>query len=430
MSATKKTLLKQFIRMGIASSTLLACSNIFAANWIMLQGTEPPGITPPIKMFGFIQPTYQKDFSEAFLGKYSSPKLIGPNLDSQSAFNILRARIGVRGAPFMLDDRVNYFVMAEFGNNSITNGGRYGSYRPYLTDASVTLNYIKGARVRLGLFKYPGAEEGLQGIKTLNYINYTNVTNQLLLERYPAATDKNILPQPTPNADLNGFSNPSSGFRDSGVQVFDAFDFGQWEHTYAVMLGSGQGEQLGGSTSRPDVYLYWSSAYLFDAKNKGPMSPSVKLFSWLQDGKRYNAYNTTQAQDRKRYGAGVTYLKLPFRVTAEYMGGKGMIYQGANNPQTLFNNNKAQGGYVEGGWFIPNTQWELDLRYDTYKRNTGLPIETHFNAWTGGVQYHFTPNARMAVNYTTRDYNSDTLAINNQLKGVKGLLALQVTAMF
>jgi len=36
----------------------------------------------------------------------------------------------------------------------------------------------------------------------------------------------------------------------------------------------------------------------------------------------------------------------------------------------------------------------------------------------------------VAVNYTTRDYNSDTLAINNQLKGVKGLLALQVTAMF
>ncbi|MHB1230370.1 MAG: porin [Halothiobacillus sp.] len=430
MNKKTKNLSKKIALASLCTSLFLTAPHAFAANWLMLQGTEQPGIAPPVKIFGFIQPTYQKDFSDSFNGKYSSPKLIGPNLDTQSSFNILRARVGARGAPFSLDDKINYFIMAEFGNNSITNGGRYGSYRPYLTDASVTLNYIKGLRARLGLFKYPGAEEGLQGINSLNYINYTNVTNQLLLERYPTAGNLNILPQSTPNASLNGFSKPSSGFRDTGIQLFDAFDVGSWEHTYAVMLGNGQGVQMADNNSHKDLYLYWSSAYLFDLKNKGPMSPSVKLFSWYQAGKRTNAYNATQEQDRKRYGAGVSYLKKPFRMTAEYMWGKGMIYQGANNPQTLFNNNKANGGYIEGGWFIPNSQWELDLRYDKYVRNTDLPIETHFNTWTAGVQYHFNPKTRVTLNYSTRDYNSDAIAVNNQLKGVKGLVALQVTAMF
>ncbi|OZB54876.1 MAG: phosphate-selective porin O and P, partial [Halothiobacillus sp. 14-56-357] len=165
-------------------------------------------------------------------------------------------------------------------------------------------------------------------------------------------------------------------------------------------------------------------------KNKGPMSPSVKMFSWYQSGKRTNAYNTAQEQDRKRYGAGVTYLKKPYRVTAEYMWGKGMIYQGANNPQTLFNDYKANGGYVEGGWFIPNTKWELDLRYDRYQRNVDLPTQTRFSTWTAGVQYHFTPKTRVTLDYAMRRYSSDVVAQNNQLQDVGGRLALQVTAVF
>jgi hypothetical protein len=421
---------KKILLAGVCSGLLIAAPNAFSANWIMLQGTEKPGIAPPVKLWGFIQPTYQKDFSSSYKGKYVPPKLIGPNLDTQSSFNIMRARIGVRGAPFFLDDKVNYFILTEFGDNSLTDGGRYGSYRPTVTDASVTLNYIKGARVRLGLFKYPGAEEGLQGIGSLNYINYTDVTNQLLLERFPDAGDKNIPPQSVPDANMNAFSNPATGFRDVGVQVFDAFDVGKWEHTYAVMLGNGSGVRLSDGNASKDVYLYWSSAYLFDKKNKGPMSPSVKMFSWYQSGKRTNAYNTAQEQDRKRYGAGVTYFKKPYRVTAEYMWGKGMIYQGANNPQTLFNDYKANGGYIEGGWFIPNTKWELDLRYDRYQRNVDLPTQTRFSTWTAGVQYHFTPKTRVTLDYAMRHYSADAVAQNNQLQDVGGRLALQVTAIF
>lgn len=435
MNSNKKQFSKALKISSVCAGIMLAMSgSAHAANWLMLQGTEPADNAPRAKVWGFIQPEYQKDTSEASPQGYIPPKLIGPGLQSQSGFNVLRARIGVRGTGFPLDSHVNYFLLAEFGNNAITNGGHYGHYRPYITDASVTLNYIKGARVRLGLFKYPGSEEGLQGIASLPYINFTQVTNQLMLERYPTDGETNIKPQQVPNADMLAFSKPAGAFRDTGIQVFDAFDVGNWEHSYAVMYGNGNGVQMLDNDGNRNVYLYWSSAYLFDKKIKGPFRPSVKMYGWYQDGKRTNAYDKTQTQDRKRYGVGVSYTKKPFRVNAEYMWGKGMIFQGAQNPQTLFNDNEASGGYLEGGWFIPNTNFELDLRFDTYKRNKGIQTgptpEAKFNTVTAGVQYHFNKKTRVNFDYSKEHFSSVATNVDNQLKGVKGRFAVEVTAIF
>lgn len=431
LQKTNKKIQRYVALTSICAGLFMAMPTAHAANWLMLQGTEASDTAPRAKVWGFIQPMYSKDFSNAnAAGGYVPPKLIGPSLDSQSSFNILRARIGVRGTGFPLDNHINYFLLTEFGNNAITNGGRYGDYKPALTDASITLNYIKGARLRLGLFKYPGAEEGLQGIAAFPYIGYTSVTNQMLLERFPSSSNMNIKPQTVPNADMNGFSAPVGAFRDVGAQVFDSFDVGNWEHTYAAMLGNGHGIQMTDNNSSKDLYLYWSSSYLFDKGAKGPFRPSLKMFTWYQTGKRTDAYDKTKQQDRKRYGAGISYMNKPFRVNAEYMVGKGMIFQGAQNPQSTFNNNKAAGGYIEGGWFIPHSNWELDLRYDTYTRNKDLPIKAKFNTWTAGVNYHFNKKTRVTLDYSKRNFSSDATNINNQLKGVKGLVALQVTAIF
>ena len=88
-----------------------------SANWLMLQGTETAkqGEAPRAYLWGFIQAQYQYDNSDPSYapnpnGGYVPPKLIGPNLDDQSAFNVNRARIGVRGTGFPLDSKVNYFI--------------------------------------------------------------------------------------------------------------------------------------------------------------------------------------------------------------------------------------------------------------------------------------------------------------------------------
>lgn len=417
---------------GIAGCLLTQTA--YSANWLMLQGTETArqGEAPRAHLWGFIQAQYQYDNSDPNpAGGYVPPKLIGPNLDDQDGFNVNRARIGVRGTGFPLDSKVNYFILAEFGNNGIT----YGDDGKHLTDASVTLNHIPGARVRMGQFKYPGAEEGLQAIHVFDYINFTSVTNQLLLERFPNpdGSDTNKGATPTPNAEMNRYSQSVGAFRDVGIQVFDTFKASNWEHSYAIMVGNGNGINRGDNDSNKDVYVYWSSEMVFGGK--GGRREGWKTFAWYQDGKRTNAYDPTQEQDRTRYGVGTKYLKKPFRVTAEYIEGEGMIFQGQHRPQHIFNNEEANGGYIEGGWYIGNTNLELDLRYDTYTRgenhpNSAANDESTADTVTVGAQYHFNKKTRVNMEYASRDYKSDTAIVNTQQEGVDGRFAIQVTHIF
>ncbi len=426
MNDKKKLLIKA------VGATLLSCaSTVQAANWLMLQGTEPEGQSERAKVWGFVQAQYQKDDSDAnAAGGFVPPKLIGPNLDTQSAFNINRARIGVRGTGFPLDSKVNYFLLVELGNNGITAPGGYNAA---LTDASITLNHIPGARIRAGQFKYPGAEEGLQAIHVFDYINFTSVTNQMLLERFPQDGDANSTPQPTPDANMAQYSRSVGAFRDVGVQVFDTFKVSDWEHSYAVMYGNGNGLNHGDNDDNKDLYLYWSSEMVFGGK--GGRREGLKMFAWYQDGTRTNAFDKTQEQDRTRTGLGAKYLNKPFRVTAEYMQGEGMIFQGQHRPNDIFNNEEADGGYLEGGWYIGNTNFEIDLRYDTYTRgeNHGTSAandESRADTWTIGTQYHFNKKTRINLEYAARDFESDTVAVEAQQKDVAGRYAVQLTHIF
>jgi hypothetical protein len=436
-----------------------------AANWLMLQGTEDPSAAARANVWGFIQAKYEKDFSDPnATGGFVPPKLLGPELDSQEGFNINRARIGARGTGFPLDTRVNYFVMLEMGNNGITHGG--GAFAK-LIDASMTVNYIPGARIRAGLFKTPGAEEGLQAIHVFDYINFTEVSNGLLLERFPNKTwteaagsnpnTGNVGPftetQLQGGASLNQFDSPVGAFRDVGVQVFDAFDVGNdWEVSYAAMIGNGNGIEFDNADGEYDKYLYLSAEKKFGGK--GPKAEGLKFFAWSQKGSRLLdltddlAVNPT-SHDRDRAGVGVKYMKKPFRATAEYIVADGMIWVGPDKPNLYFTNATAHGNgadaeasgwYVEGGWYIPNTKWELDARFDTMTRLEDRVNQHTFDKWTLGVQYHFNPKTRVTLNYEIRDFECDSGVApctaappntpNYNLEGVDDKVGVQLTAIF
>ena len=446
---------------------LLLTPTAHAANWLMLQGTEAhrEGQAPRAHVWGFIQAQYQKDTSDpsAITNAYIPPMLIGPTLESQSQFNVNRARIGVRGTGFPLDSKVNYFILGEFGNNAITAPGGYNAA---LTDASITLNHIPHARVRVGTFKYPGAEEGLQAIHVFDYINFTTVTNQLLLERFPNHTytpnvPAQTLPTDTPLTEF-GYNQSVGAFRDTGIQVFDMFKTNNWEHTYAVMYGNGNGINFGDDDDNKDLYLYWSSELVFGGK--GGRREGLKMFIWNQDGKRWldNTNDLThnpQEFDRKRSGLGFKYLKKPFRVSAEYMMGEGMIFVGPDKPSMWINDaagavaqgvgngaeGEANGYYLEGGWYIPNTKFEIDLRYDVYNRLTddpkgtagpllGRSLEVQFSTVTLGTQYHFNKKTRLNAEVSFRDFEAvdwpSAIGPNSNLDNVNERYALQVTHIF
>jgi len=429
----------------------LASGPVNAANWLMLQGTEPAGSADLARVWGFVQVQYQKDYSDPNpAGGYIPPKLIQPNWDSQSAFNVNRARIGVRGVAMPLDSKINYFLLLEMGNNGITEPG--GSFAK-LTDASATFNHIKGARVRAGLFKYPGAEEGLQAIHVFDYINFTWVTGQMLLERFPNRNyTPNIPAQPLPpEVSLNGFEDGVGAFRDVGVQLFETFNVGEsWEVAYAGMIGNGNGLNFSDNNDDKDYYLYASAEKIFGGK--GPRRQGLKMFAWMQDGVRTadltnNGVHDPEDYDRERYGAGIKFLRNGWRATAEYMKGKGMIWQAPHNPSWGIgpgqgNPNapgngafaKSNGYYVEGGYRFPGTKWELDLRYDVYNRLDGNRFEIKFKRTTLGVQYFFNPRVRIALNYEFR--NADAVNFpsgagpNAQVGGIDSRIAVQVTGIW
>ena len=158
---------------GVLLAGMLAVSGgARAANWLQVQGTEPEGAEQLGKVWGFVQVQYQDDSSKPnAAGQFIPPKLIGPNLQTQSAFNVNRARIGVRGVAMPLDQKINYFLLLEMGNNGITEPT--GAFAK-ATDASITFNHLKGARFRAGVLEQAGPDpctldviEGNAGVRCL-----------------------------------------------------------------------------------------------------------------------------------------------------------------------------------------------------------------------------------------------------------------------
>ena len=424
-----------------------------AANWLMLQGTEPAGTADAVKVWGFVQPTYsQTDGSKVaagpFKGRNFQPNLIAPDLTSKSQFSLMRARLGVRGSNFPLDSKTNYFLMAEFGNNGITTqaGGA-----TVLTDASVTLNHIPGARIRLGQFKTPISEEVFQAIGVFDYINLTSMANQQLIERFfvtdgqAACIQNNTGTVPNSDAayleycaDGNPFVGATGAARDIGIQIFDAFDKGGWEHSYALMLGNGNGIARGDNNASKDRYLYWSSEKVYGGR--GPRRQGWKLFVWNVDGERTlldsadlnTGVRTKKNYDRNMTGVGTTYRRDRWRAAVEYIKFDGMIYNGSTGGAipgdrntvaagskfdvgtrtSLFNvlpEEKADGMYLDVGYKV-RPHLELDLRYDVYNRGTEVAAnERKYTTLTLGAQYFFNLKTRLAVNYELRDQEAPNL---------------------
>lgn len=442
---------RQFLLFTTATILLSAhMMPVRAANWLMIQGTEPSDNASRARLWGFVQVQYQKDFSDASTtGVYVPPKLIGPNLESQSAFNVNRARIGVRGTGFPLDSNVNYFLLLEMGNNAITSAT--GSFAK-MTDASITLNHFKDfARARVGLFKTPIAEEALQAIHVFDWINFSEATNQLLLERFPNKTyTGNVAAQTIPpSTSFNGFDRSVGAFRDVGVQLFNSFQVvNNWDLSYALMFGNGNGLNASDNDNHKDAYFYLSGEKVFGGK--GPFRQMMKFFAWTQQGKRsYDGDNdgSIDTYERDRTGLGFKYLRNPWRVSAEYVDADGMIFQGPDKPSFGLVppaagvpthagnglNGEAQGWYIEGGWKIPNSNWELDLRYDVLNRLEGQ-FEIEFQTVTLGVQYFFNKKTRATLNWALRDFEAVTFATgagpNGNLDGVDDRVAIQLTHIF
>ena len=432
---------KKALYLLIVVSNLLFLSSANAINWLTLQGvTEEPY---PL-VWGFLQPVYMKTEGTTlsagpWQGQQAVANVMQPDLSSSQVFQIQRARLGIRGA-LPVNDKISYLLLAEYGNNGITQPGG-GAGKVTLTDATITFSQIKGAKIRAGQMKVPMSEEVYQGIVTFNYINLTNLANQQLVER-PFWTDGKancfVGTPPGPSNDTylrycNGdsqtqFRSAAVAVRDIGVQVFDSFRMGDWEHSYAVLVGQGGANKDDWNDSL-DNTLYFSTEKIFGGQKV--FRTGYKLYAWRTTGKRTIYDSATLAgggtsleaaereYDRELMGIGGTYFDGKYRFWAEYIKVDGMIFNGSTGgavPGAVDNTGttvaqfltepegKGDGGYLDFGYRIaPNI--ELDIRYDWYNRVTNLQSadERKFETWTLGAQYFFDETTKVMVNYEIRN---------------------------
>lgn len=449
----------------IAMLLAVSCSYAFSANWFVLQNSEPPN-AGPYRFWGFIQPQWVHDESGAVapnaLGGAAGAKaynsqipvfnLVGPDLKHSDQFQILRARPGIRGVFPGTGGKINYFLLADLGNNALTHNGNYK--RDFvLTDATISFNYIRGARIRVGLGRLPLGEEAMTGVATLDYNAFTNVTDGLLNERfvapYTGGNTSPILGAPLKASNLVG---AAGGFRDTGIEVYDWFRQGKWEYAYGLMYSRADGVNFD-TTNNPgnhDVSGRLQAAYVFGGA--GPKREDFVAYVWDQEGKRNYA---GADYSRVRRGIGAKYERNGLRLGGEYIEGRGMIWNGPNPSfnqvaggfapvqlMALDSGNKANGYYLDAGWkFHP--KFEADLRYDYYDRMSNSAYdERKFRNWTAGAQYFYDKSLRIAANYlirnaelnsgawTTAAQHQQLINGSNVLSAMGNVFSLMVTYVF
>jgi len=459
--------------LAIAGLTMAACTPpALAANWLMLQGTEPPKATHSV--FAFIQPTYIDDQSDALSGLTRGPGAdfsvnngrrlavtsVAPDFDQASEAFIQRLKFGMRGnftgaARNSLTAKMNYMVLLEAGKNLQLYDPFGDRARPVALDhASLTFNHIPGARVRAGLFKTPGPEELFQAVQTLDYVEFTDFIAREQLERFTTGAAQ---PAGSPKSPVLGVkTNTAYGFnaaRDWGVQVFDSFRHGKWDLSYAVMAGRGEAiSESDRNNDAVETYLYGSAEYILPG-GKGPFRNGVKFYGWHQSGKRQFATDPANNEyDRVRYGVGFKALgnffgmKHKQRLSGELMYGDGMIFiapaggvaNGALDSGNLQiaaeKGNKSRGMTLDYGYFL-DRHWEFDLRwarhdllYETSPTvNPGN--ERVFHETTLGLNYHFNPKIRLTFDYTFKSADAPTAyAAGGNYAPVPGPVAANLTS--
>lgn len=459
--------------LGVAA--LLFSQGTLAANWVAIQGTEPKKVSH--RLFGALSLQYSNYVGCKPLsglarpngtptgdtttgpglnnGYYVNNCRVGPELENDNkGFNLDALVVGVRGN--IIPEKVNYLLSANFG----MNGANYEplntdrKYTVSLTDASVTLSYLPGARFRLGLFQKPGPEELMESIRMKDFIYPTDFVRRDQIERFVNGSAKGT--NPIAGQGYAG-SISTQGYdadigRDWGIQVFDSFKMDKWTHTYAAMLGNGNGIHHSDNNNEKDLNLYFSSEYDLPG-GKGPMKNGVKFYAYHQSGVRNYIIDAagTKSDDfeRIRYGFGVHALGRFFgetghlhRLGFDLMFAEGMILQSATTSCTdcpyggqiqiaSERENKAKGLSLEYGYYL-NKNWQFDVRYS--KNN--LLYETINNQyWSDsdervitevalGTTYHITPKTSLTLNYVFRNSeapnpvtttSANPAAINNAL---------------
>ncbi|MFM2163543.1 MAG: hypothetical protein RLZZ383_3055 [Pseudomonadota bacterium] len=396
----------------------------WAADWPMLQGTEPADAAP-VRVWGFAQA-----LAEGLVGAKPVTGLVSEGLlpyegevptfnrigsgDATWGLSVRRARLGVRGAVPKTSGRLGYLLAAEFGANALTREDPV-----VLTDASVSISYIPGVRLRIGKFKLPLGEEALEmNPAAAQFVSITPTTAQLLGEN-----------RVVDGAYVGGFS----GYRDLAVQAFDTFAVGSTEISYALALSNGawagtdddNGKDVTGRVS----WVPWRA----EADDHGVRREEVRLWMFWQQGQRML---DGVRYDRIRRGGGASVLASGVQARVEVVQASGMIELGAqppfaNLPVMVAGEGEAIGG--NAAFTYRRGKMAGGLRYDGLARRYDSDLDLRvFHTGTVNLTVEPDPRVRVMLDYDLRLLGAPRGSGDAQAIGraMSDRLSLQVTALF
>ncbi len=409
---------------------LLFCASplVHSADWVMIQSTEDEGSTKRAKVFGMLQVNYKTTANSELkfgpgLNKDAVFNQVNPERSVNSGFEVKNAYIGIRGAGFVLDKRINYLVAFDAGKNGLTlNNGAS------LADASITYRPSKSYGFRFGQMKTPTATEGLASPATQVFNNHDFFSQIIGKEKFINPDDTSEI--------------TTSAYRDIGLQFFGNFKTSdQWEHTYALMLGNGsitRTEQTDGE----DFYAKWSSFYLLNKGRKG-FRQDMEITGWLHTGKRIGL-TSNESYGIDRYGIAINYLHNQLRFNASANVANGKILHGTTGgmkPGESYGTGQTA-GYIEtdkgkatgfavalGYKITPNT--EVVARYDNLDREGTQPSQSKlFERLTFGTAYRFNPKTHIVANYEIKRGSSDTDSTDAILESMDNELSVEMKHLF
>ncbi|MFO0677007.1 MAG: hypothetical protein U0169_10750 [Polyangiaceae bacterium] len=302
---------------GALLATAWCPGTAHGADWPLVQ-THEERDSPLLRPMGVVQVTGEGIVADSVRGlrgelaehegKLASFNATSANGSSSWGMAVRRARIGVRGHVPGTEARATYFVLADFGTSSLTRNG------PTVTDASVTLAYLPGLRLRMGKMRLPTMDEGAESnAQAAEWINASLPASTLVSES-PVRSGR--------------FDGNASGFRDVGIQTFDTFRRDHVAFSWAAMVSNGGSGALDTDDAK-DVSGRATFAWVFAGTDHDPHRQELAFFTWGQTGSRDL---DGVRHGRIRSGFGVHLEKEPVRLRVEFVHASGMIFDGPTPP--------------------------------------------------------------------------------------------------
>lgn len=345
------------MRLGLSMGLVLSLGLPILANAQTPQtpGTvQPGGKEPTLTLGGFIQA--QLDVGDRGDSRFSS---------DNDRFYLRRARLNASGK-FLeeFDFRLEMDLAGSLSNTS--------SYRAQMTDGYITWTRHAEANVRVGQFKTPFGFEQLYSDTRIHTIERSLANDRLTLGRQIGTQLGGDFLEKRLSYALGAFNGNSvnNNFNDD-----DRF----------LTVG-----RLGGVPWRSAAGSWSLNVNGFSSKDTTVPLSDLGIDSTPATPDRDGIFSG----ERRGLGADTQILAGPFEFWAEYLSTR--LEPDSGLPESSFD---ADGGYVQGAYFIVPDRFQAVLKYETFDPNNDKD-EDDTNTVTAGANYFFKGHdLKLMINY-------------------------------